>query len=329
MKDSFEEVNCIQDIPSGLLVNGYKYVSFDVESLFTNVPIKKTIDVILTRIYNDHTTSTNLNICTKTAFSFNNITYEQKDSVSMGSSLGPVMVNIIISELENKVIKPLINDGNINFYCQYVEDTILVVKPHDLRRIHKLLKSFDKNLKFTVDLFENEVPHFLDLEISPDGISIYRKDTNTGLYVNYTSFVLWTHRIAWIRSLVTPALKICSSNKLSQELTLIKKSVSSRDFPKYIFNRIFRKTLQAHDDTSQPNRAAKQKESVVTYFRFPYSGDKGFQLLKSCIRKIKVNCKNDQPVVFKILYVCKMEFFCNTKDRTHIINQSFVRVRMS
>ena len=49
------------------------------------------------------------------------------------------------------------------------------------------------------------------------------------------------------------------------------------------------------------------------------------QLLKSCIRKIKVNCKNYQPVAFKILYdVFKMEFFCNTKDTIPIINQSFI-----
>ena len=199
-------------------------MSFDVESLFTNVPIKKIINIILTRIYNNHTISTNLkkhslkklilDTCTKTAFSFNNIIYEQKDGVSMGSSLGPVMANIIMTELEDKVIKHLINDGTIKFYCRYVDDTLLVVKPQDVSRIHKLLNSFDKNLKFTIDFFENEVPHFLDLEMSPDGITIYRKDTNTGLYVNYTSFVPWTHRTAWIRSLVTRALKICSSNKL-------------------------------------------------------------------------------------------------------------------
>ena len=136
LRDSFEAVNRIQDIPSSLFMNGYKNVSFDVESLFTNVPIKKTIDVILTRIYNDHTISTNLKkhslkklilgTCTKTAFSFNIIIYEQKDCVSMGSSLGPVMANIIKTELENKVIKLLINDGTIKFYCQYVDDTLLI-----------------------------------------------------------------------------------------------------------------------------------------------------------------------------------------------------------
>ena len=161
--------------------------------------------------------------------------------------------------------------------------------------------------------------------MSPDGISIYRKDTYTGLNVNYTSFAPWTHRTAWIKSLVTSALKIFSSSKITQELKLIKKFASQNDFPKYTVNSIFRRTLQAHKDKSEPNLTAKQKELVVIYFRLPYYGDRGLQLLKSYIRKIKVNCKNDQPVVFKILYgVCKMEISCNTKDRTPIINQSFV-----
>ena len=32
------------------------------------------------------------------------------------------------------------------------------------------------------------------------------------------------------------------------------------------------------------------------------------------VNKFKVNCKNDQRVVFKILYdVCKIELFCNTE----------------
>ena len=190
------------------------------------------------------------------------------------------------------------------------------------------MNSSDKNLKFTVDLFENEVPHFLDLEMSLDEILILRKDSNTGLYVNYTSFVHWTHCNAWIRSLVTHAFKICSSNEMSHELKLIKNFATSNEFPKYIVDNIFRKTIQAHEDKSEPNLTAKQKELVVIYFRFPYYDGKGLKLLKSCICKIKVNCKNDQPVVFKILYVCKMEFFCNTKDRTPIVF-CCVRVYMS
>ena len=181
---------------------------------------------------------------------------------------------------QKKQIKPLMNDGTIKLYCRYVDDTLLVVKPQSVSCIHKLLNGFDKNLKFTVDLFENEVPLFLDFEISPDGISIYVKGTYTGLYVNYTSFVPWTHRTAWIRSLVTRALKICSicsSDKLSQELKLIKKHASWNDFSEYIVNSIFCKTLQGYQDKSEPNRTAKQKKPVAIYFRFPYYGDKGLQ----------------------------------------------------
>ena len=45
---------------ANLLEDGYNYVSFDVKSLFTNVPIKTTIDIILKRIYIDKFISNNL-----------------------------------------------------------------------------------------------------------------------------------------------------------------------------------------------------------------------------------------------------------------------------
>ena len=105
LKDSFDAVNKIKNVPPHLFDDGYNYVSFDVKSLFTNVPIKRTIDIILKRIYIDKVFSTNLkkrsikklvlDTCTKTAFTFNGDIYEQKDGVCMGSSLGPLLANVI------------------------------------------------------------------------------------------------------------------------------------------------------------------------------------------------------------------------------------------
>ena len=88
----------------------------------------------------------------------------------MGSSLGPLLAYVIMTELEEKVIKLLINDNRIKFYAIYVDDSLFVIKREDVRRIQNLLNNFGPNLRFTVDLFQNEVPHFLDLELSPDGI---------------------------------------------------------------------------------------------------------------------------------------------------------------
>ena len=57
---------------------------------------------------------------TKTAFTFNDVIYEQVNGVSMGGTLGPLMANIILTELEDKVVRRLINPDVIKFYCRYV-----------------------------------------------------------------------------------------------------------------------------------------------------------------------------------------------------------------
>ena len=49
-----------------------------------------------------------IDACTKTSFIFHNNIYEQKDGVSMGSPLGPVLANIVMTELEEKVIKKFV-----------------------------------------------------------------------------------------------------------------------------------------------------------------------------------------------------------------------------
>ena len=129
-----------------------------------------------------------LDTSSKTAFTFNGVIYEQKDGVCMGFSLGPLLVNAIITYLEEKTIKPLII-STIKFYAIYVDDTLFVIKREDVRHIQNLLNNFDPNLRLTVDLFQNEIPHFLDLELSPDDISIFRKNTNIGLYNHFSSYV--------------------------------------------------------------------------------------------------------------------------------------------
>ena len=51
-----------------------------------------------------------------------------------------------------------------------------------------MYNKFVKNFHFMID-------HFLDIELSSDGITkelSFWKDTNIGLYVNFASFVPWT-----------------------------------------------------------------------------------------------------------------------------------------
>ena len=106
----------------------------------------------------------------------------------MGSSLAPVQANIILTKFEKVVVKPLMKDGILKFYCRYVDDTLVLVKEDQIDKILKAFNSFQNNLRFAVDKFENGDVHFLDSKIINNGeTNIYVKDTNCGLYINYNN----------------------------------------------------------------------------------------------------------------------------------------------
>ena len=60
LKDSFDAANKIKSVTSKILDEGCQSVSFDVESLITNVPLNKTINIILDQIYWQKLLKTNL-----------------------------------------------------------------------------------------------------------------------------------------------------------------------------------------------------------------------------------------------------------------------------
>ena len=127
-----------------------------------------------------------LDACTKTVFCFNNKFYKQIDGVSIGSPLGPVLANIIMTKLESTIVKELVDISLVKLYMRYVDDTLLLVKDKDINYIHKCLNSFDKNIKFTVDTFPDGKVHFLDIKVDKNHTDIYYKDTHTGQYTSFT-----------------------------------------------------------------------------------------------------------------------------------------------
>ena len=46
----------------------------------------------------------------------------------MGSPLGPVLANIIMTELEKIIVKDLVDKSLIKVYMRYVDDTLLLVR---------------------------------------------------------------------------------------------------------------------------------------------------------------------------------------------------------
>ena len=91
--------------------SSYKLVSFDVESLFTNVPLDKTIDIILkTTNIGRKEMKDLISLCTKNVpFTFGNEIYQQRDGVAIGSPLELVLAETIMVELKKSIVPKLNN----------------------------------------------------------------------------------------------------------------------------------------------------------------------------------------------------------------------------
>ena len=86
---------------------------------------------------------------------------------------------------------------------------IKLIKKDRIQHALNSFNSFSKNLRFSVDTFDDGNTHFLDIKILNNGeTGIYIKDTNTGLYVQYHSYKHWNTKTAWVRSLYHRAQKI-------------------------------------------------------------------------------------------------------------------------
>ena len=103
-------------------------VSYDVTSLFTNIPLQETIDIAINLIFNHNS---NLNITRKelknlflfatsqTHFIFNSKFYNQIDEIAMGSPLAPILANIFMGFYKIKRLNEY-NRNKCKFYLGYV-----------------------------------------------------------------------------------------------------------------------------------------------------------------------------------------------------------------
>ncbi|CAF1481526.1 unnamed protein product, partial [Rotaria sordida] len=89
-------------------------ISFDIDNLYTNVPVHEAINITLDMLYkrsspppipfNRSQMKQMLEIAViNIPFRFLQKTYIQSDGVAMGSPLGPILADIFISHLEKKL----------------------------------------------------------------------------------------------------------------------------------------------------------------------------------------------------------------------------------
>ena len=166
--------------------------SFDIDSLFTNIPLEKTINICVDKLFENNTKVNNL---TKESFRsllelatldsffiFDGKYCKEKDGVAMVSPLSPTLANVFLCHFEEQWI----SDCPIYYkpisYRRYVDDTFLLFSSelHVIKFLNYMNFKLRK-IKFTVEREENNSLSFLDIKIFLDNgrfqTSVYRKST--------------------------------------------------------------------------------------------------------------------------------------------------------
>ena len=176
IKDSFAFVDELKTLKH--LSPTSKMVSFDVVSLYTNIPLTETINIILNHLYNDENPPPSipkddmvkvLEFATKLShFSFNGQLYDQIDGVCMESPLAPLFAEIFLQDFETKHL-PSIRSMGIIHWKRYVDDTFVLVDPKlNIEDILPTICGFHPCVQFTHE--EEHLPEVKNASEPQDSI---------------------------------------------------------------------------------------------------------------------------------------------------------------
>ena len=108
--------------------------------------------------------------------------------------------------------------GQLSFGKRYVDDTITFIKTGSGEYVLSILNSFHANIEFTYKTKINSKIAFLDVLLLREGqniiTTVYRKVTNSDIYLNWDSFCPHRWKRGTLKSLVQRAHLICSTEDL-------------------------------------------------------------------------------------------------------------------
>ena len=340
--NSYEFVNDISKLNSDGVINESMYMaSFDVESLFTNIPLKETIDICIRSLFS--TATEVLGIPAKffkallelsvlnSFFIFNEKLYCQKEGVGMGLPLGPTFANIFMCHYEKLWLTSCPTSFAPIFYRRYVDDCFLLFKDRSHADLFlNYLNNQHRNIKFTMEKESNGKLPFLDVLVHKDAgrfhTSVYRKPSFSYLGTSFFSFVSRSLKFSVIASSIFRAYHISSSyTSFHKELEFLKSFFKRNGFPIQPINAYIRDFL---DRQYQKPILSFEVPKLQRYFTLPYLNQDSEKLRKEIIAQLVRFYPFLHPKIILVNNFAVGTFF-KYKDRLPKLCQSAVVYKFS
>ena len=273
-KDSFEFARVVRNQNPDLFM-----ASFDIDSLFTNVPLDETIDISVKKLFGRRKKYEGFSkeqfkklliLAVKNSFFlFNGTYYEQVDGVAMGSPLGPTLANIFLCHHEETWIKKCPKQFRPEYYNRYMDDTFLLFTSVDhVKKFFRYINSRHKNMSFTFEVEHEGKLAFLDVLITRSAgsfyTSLYRKPTFSGLYTHYEAFMPSSYKKGLIYTLLHRAFTLCSSwDAFHEEVTYLRQTFLKNAYPGYFIDKCTKLFLDKIFITKRVIFTVPKKELII------------------------------------------------------------------
>ncbi|XP_017478561.1 PREDICTED: uncharacterized protein LOC108368252 [Rhagoletis zephyria] len=261
-------------------------VSFDVVSLFTNIPTYLAIKIIMSK-FSQIMSRTNipknkfldlLNFCLKdnNYFMYDGKIYTQSFGMPMGNPLSPTIADIIMDDLLDNTISELkkLHNIDIKFIVKYVDDIFAIVKRNDVDIILKTLNRYHNKLQFTIEREENFKIPFLDVLIHRKNDEIlldwYSKPISSGRIINFLSSQPMKYKINAAKNLLNKILTISHKQFLDENTKKIYKILTNNNYPSHLIKTLIEQKLTEVNNKENKITPTATTTETKQYFSVTY-----------------------------------------------------------
>ena len=269
-----------------LTYEGSMYLaSFDVTSLFTNIPTEETIQITLDSLCDETDSFINLSrkelqklltlATSDNVFYFNSILYRQTNGMAMGSSLSGCFANIFMGHHETTWLAKCPINIKPKLCFRYVDDYFFGFENKEqVKSFLTYMNSQHDNIKFTSEEETNGILNFLDLKIKHQNgrftTSTYRKPTYTGLGTNFSSFIPHKYKTNSLQTLIQRAYVTCSDwLSFDHEVKFLTDFFEENNFPTKLIQAKFRQFI---DNLFEPKPLICTVQKEKLYVKLPFLG---------------------------------------------------------